>query len=195
MLPAFVIFIPLRVNITVLCKSTVMCIIRGHCTRSMVGEGVLIRWYILYYLPQISNFSISETHLSLRASTLFISDGSPFSFTKTMTEIISLDFFLHISKSFFISPIPLTFSPIFEGKMSLQTFQGQPPPEPNTLHLFFWSHNLSLFSASASGLLPLHCPLFPSHTLDLSLLLNKISITLTSTCKANLFLLFIKTTF
>lgn len=91
-----------------------------------------------------------------------------------MTPSITFNFFLCISTSFFTDPTPLIFSPVFEGKMSFQTFQGQPPAGlGTTLHPIFRTPLLSLISF-ASWLLPLPCPLFPSQTLvDFSLLWNK----------------------
>lgn len=63
----FIIFILLSANM--FCKSNVMCTIIGCCTKPM--EGYLADDTYIHYLPKIQTVSISETHLSLRASTLW----------------------------------------------------------------------------------------------------------------------------
>ena len=59
-------FILLSVNM--FCKSNVMYIIMGYCTKPM--EGYLVDDTCIHYLPKTRTVSTSETHLSLRASTI-----------------------------------------------------------------------------------------------------------------------------
>lgn len=96
------------------------------------------------------------------------------------TLTITLDFFLYISTSVFTYPTPFIFSPVFERKMSLQMFQGQPLAGMLAiLYLILWIQLLSLIWF-ASWLLPLPCLLlqpwwiFPY---------SKMSFTLTNACK------------
>lgn len=62
----FIIFILLSVN--TFCKSYVMCIIMGCCTKRM--EGYLADDTCIHYPPKIQTVSSSEAHLSSRASTI-----------------------------------------------------------------------------------------------------------------------------